>query len=772
MSLTKSSLISLIKEGKYSIALAYITQMLCIQSNLSDPLIFNLQGVCYRYLGSFEKALEAFGQASRLNPNSDSFLNNIGLTLIDLSRFEPAIETLTKALRINPNNQHAIENLVIANSKFGNHELALKLLEGNDLDIYKKKLLRASVLFAAGSLDSARTAYEEILANNPQNIEVLTNLALIENTARNQLMSLRYIKNAIKLAPESASVLLAHAQIILEQEGPESAIQLLVKLSEKLNSNSEYLNIFGLAYLRIGDLENAREKFRLSIQKSPTPTTLINYSITQRKLGNVSSSVKTLLEVLSRRPNHPEAVAQLAQHFLEEKEPLKASQILKSAIQQYKSNDFLMSLYFICLRRLADTDNLVEVEALASEIGLRGQSIVPPLVMISAEDNPKNQLIRSRRFATKFCYSNSAKPNRRSNRRRINLAYVSADFYDFPGMHLMQGLFRSYDRQKFNVIALSFSNRHDRITDKVKTQVDKFIDIRSLDDNKCLELINNLNLDIAINRNGYTKNERTSLFAKRIAPVQINYLGFPSTTGAEFIDWIVADPIVIPNTHSHYYSEGILRMPHCYQPNDNKRPVPAYRTGSKPRELPPDSFVFANFNRTEKNGLDEYHAWSSILRENTKSVLWLLEENAVTQKNLRNFFEDKGVNPNRIVFGGKMDRSRHMERLCYADLVLDSFYYNGHTTSSDAIWSGVPVVTKLGEQFAARVSSSILMASDLDQLISHSTDEYILLASKLASDPKQLRYLSDKIRDSRYSSKLFDTQKYVNDFESLLESTI
>ena len=301
----------------------------------------------------------------------------------------------------------------------------------------------------------------------------------------------------------------------------------------------------------------------------------------------------------------------------------------------------------------------------------------------------------------------------------------------------------------------------------IKDQVSSwhFIDIKNISTKEVIEITRKLKIDIAIDLNGFTQNARTELFQKRLSPLQVNFLGYPGTSGANFIDYIIADNIVIPKNQRQYYSEKIIYLPYCYQPNNNKREISNVENNREDFGLPKDAFVFCCFNKTYKIGFLEFSIWMKILKKVKNSVLWLLKSNIWAMQNLKLEAKKNGINPERLIFAERTNIAEHLKRHAHADLFLDTFNYNAHTTASDALWSGLPVVTKQGNQFAARVASSLLNSLDIQELITQNTNEYEKLILELASDKTKLLKIKAKLLKNKLTKPLFDTERYVKNFE-------
>jgi predicted O-linked N-acetylglucosamine transferase (SPINDLY family) len=369
----------------------------------------------------------------------------------------------------------------------------------------------------------------------------------------------------------------------------------------------------------------------------------------------------------------------------------------------------------------------------------------------------------SRTFATRL-----PPPSARRLRDKIRVGYFSADFHSHPMMHLMAELFEVHDKSRFEILA--FSNGPD--TDdpwrrRVRASFDAFHEIAAKSDREVVELARRLELDLAIDLSGFTGGCRPGVFLARAAPIQINYLGYPSTTALPTMDYLIADATVIPDDKRPFYTERVLWLPHCYQVNCQTREVAESPVTRADFGLPEEAFVFCSFNSQYKITPPMFDAWMRILAKVPDSVLWLLVKGDVARANIRRETEARGLDPARVVFADHLPVERHLQRIPLADLKLDSTPYGAHTTGSDCLRMGVPMVTLLGDAFAARVGASLLNAVGLPELITTDLAQYEALAVELATDAlaaredgtptSRLSALRAKLEAHAKASPLFDT---------------
>ena len=399
----------------------------------------------------------------------------------------------------------------------------------------------------------------------------------------------------------------------------------------------------------------------------------------------------------------------------------------------------------------------------------REEDVIPPFYMLELTDDPQRQLAFARAWAEeKFGGIRPGDFKRAAPGERIRIGYFSADFHRHATMYLMARLFELHDRTQFEIHAFSYGAKaEDEMRSRLLDAVDEFHDVADLDDREIAALSNARGIDIAIDLKGYTTGGRPGIFAHRAAPAQVSYLGYPGTTGAGFIDYILADAVTIPDELREYYSEAVIRLPHSYQVNDDRRRISDERIARADVGLPEDGFVFCCFNNNYKITPAEYDVWMRLLRQVDGSVLWLLRDSEIAAANLRREAERRGVDPDRLVFADRAPLDIHLARHRCADLFLDTFTVNAHTTASDALWAGVPVLTKLGNAFASRVAASLLHALDMPELVTETVADYEALALDLATNPAKLAVLKSKLADKRMTAPLFDTKRFTQDIEAV-----
>jgi protein O-GlcNAc transferase len=467
-------------------------------------------------------------------------------------------------------------------------------------------------------------------------------------------------------------------------------------------------------------------------------------------------------------------VLSLLQHYEEAFEPLK------KAYEAEPKDPQTIAEFLWCAANLADLQVAEHLEAeLKAVLAAGGEEMQVPenaFRSILWSDDEQYQLRCSKRTSAELLLPVSEnRPEPRASRDKIRVGYVSSDFYNHATMLLFAGVLEAHDKDRFEIYGICYTPKEYRggkMRDRFTNAVDHFVDIVDLDDGQAAERIRALDLDILVDLKGFTENTRLGIFCRRPAPVQITYLGFPGTVADAGIDYALTDDIVTPASSEPYFDETLLRLSPSYQCNDSNRPV-YKRTGDRTElGLPKDAIVFCSFNQFAKFKEPVFAAWMEVLRAVEESVLWLLKGSEAQEKNLRDAATRHDVDPSRLIFAPKLPSDRHMERLAEADIALDTAPCSGHTTTSDALWCGVPVVTVKGTTFAGRVSESLLHAVGLDELVTEDLPAFVKLAVELARDTGRQDRLRRHLVNSRKTSPLFDTEAITRQIETHFENIV
>ncbi len=426
--------------------------------------------------------------------------------------------------------------------------------------------------------------------------------------------------------------------------------------------------------------------------------------------------------------------------------------------------------------RMADLEHRIDAMN-AEHLARNAPAPEPPLSNVGRCDDPAKNLAVARSWSKRIAEETARSgpplaplPRRDVRPERLTLGYLSADFHDHATAHLIAGLFPCHDRDRFAVIAYSYGP-DDASTYRraIERGVDRFVDLRETDDRAAACRIRDDGVHILIDLKGHTRRNRLGICAMRPAPIQVAYLGFPGTTGADFIDYLIADRTVIPKGQEKFYTEKIVVLPHSYQVNDRTQKISADPVSRQEMNLPEDAFVFCSFNNPAKIDPVMFAVWMELLHAVPRSVLWLFRNNPLAERNLRVAAEARGISGERLIFAEMVAKDRHLARLRLADLALDTRIYNGHTTTSDALWAGLPVVALEGRHFASRVSASLLRAMGVGNLVVDSLDAYRDLALRLARDRDTLEAFRRRLAETRLSAPLFDTSRFARALERAFE---
>ena len=485
--------------------------------------------------------------------------------------------------------------------------------------------------------------------------------------------------------------------------------------------------------------------------------------------GEKENALSAYVAALKLKNNSPELLFNLARLY---EDILKYDLARSYYLQLKKLNPkypyILGDVYHIDII----SGNLVDAVSIKKEMmmsSISGHKVATPLTLLSIFDSPELQQKAAQSFVLDKCPPSNAiptKPNRRHD--RIRIAYFSSDFRSHAVSFLTAELFELHDRNRFDVYAFSLRrvSPEDKMSQRLLSSFDHFYELEDQSPLDIAQLARSLEIDIAIDLNGHTQGAMSGIFADRAAPIQINYLGYPGTMGASYMDYIIADQHLIPQENRHFYTEKIIYLPHSFQVNDSKRKIGSAKLTRQDHLLPSSGFIFCCFNNAHKVNLDIFTAWMQILKGVPESYLWLLSIAPTTEENLRNQAQCLGVEPARLIFGGRLAPDEYLARFQMADLFLDTLPFNGGTTISDALWVGLPVLTQAGHSFAGRMGASLLNAVHLPQLITNSREDYIQMAIELGNDTDRLLEIKQTLAKELKKCPLFNSAQFTKNIES------
>ncbi|MDL2338648.1 MAG: tetratricopeptide repeat protein [Pseudomonadota bacterium] len=674
-----------------------------------DPQHFDslhLLGLIHLRRKDWASGLALLERAVAVNDGFAPLHNNCGIALRELKRFDEAIASYDRALRLQPDHADALNNRgnVLRDLKWHAEALACY-----DQSLALKPINppalnnRGHVLRELGRVDEALSSHERALVLKPDYVEALK--------ARGRALE------ALQRLEEARA---GHALAVTLAPDDVEALSDLGSVLDDLHRPDEALACFDRA-----------------LALEPEAVALLsNRATVLGQLGRHDEAARAFARALELQPDHP-----------------------------YGWGSLLFSRMNVCdwAGRAA---SMQQLERAIDE----GRKAALPFTTVALCSDAARQLRCARAFAADQ-HPLDVLPGdfalRGHGHDRIQLAYVSADFHDHATAHLMIDLFESHDRERFEIWAVSLGpDRPSEMRQRLKRAFEHFIDARTMNDRQVALTMRDLEIDIAIDLKGYTRDSRPGIFAHRAAPLQVSYLGYPGTMGHEAIDYLIADATVIPESDESAYSEKVLRLPDSYQINARSRAV-AERTPSRAEcGLPDTGFVFSCFNNNYKITPEVFDIWMRVLQAVDGSVLWLLEDNPAASGNLRREALARGVAPDRLVFALRVALPEHLARHRQADLFLDTLPCNAHTTASDALWAGLPLLTCAGSTFAGRVAASLLQAVGLPELITHSLAAYEAAALQWATEPARLHELRSRLDAQRLAQPLFDPVRFRRHLES------
>jgi len=638
------------------------------------------------------------------------------------------------------------------------------------------KFNQAINFFEKGNLNESKKLCLEILKEEPKNFDILHLLGIVSFKLKNYKNSVDLIAKAITINPKSAEAYNNHSLVLKKLNKLEEAIE---SLNQAIKIKPDFIQAYnsrGHLLVELDRLDAALENFNKSIEINPNfAEAYNNRGNILNKLNRLTESLESYDKAISINPNFAEAYNNRATVQKDLKLYDGAHESYEKAIKIKPNLDFLLgsliySKLFLCNWKAFD-EILKKIEesiykgnksltSFTSLLCLNSPSLQKKVAeiyfnwlkkFVKNEYNGKNILNHK--------FDNQAK-------KKIRIAYYSADFRNHPMSYLLANLYELHDKNKFEVIGISFGpNKDDEMRKRVSSAFDEFYDVRLKTEEEIVKFSRELKIDIAIDLMCFTKYHRFGIFVQRCAPIQVNYLGYPGTSGTNYLDYIIADKVLIPKDNQKYYSEKIVYLPDTYQANDSTKKISDKIFTREELGLPKDGFVFCCFNNNYKITPQVFDIWMRLLKRVKNSVLWILSEDVNISKNLKKEATLRGVDFNRIVFAEKIKMNEHLARQKVADLFIDTFPYTAHTTASDALWVGLPVLTRIGESFASRVSASLLHAIDLSELVTSSEKEYEDLAVELATNSEKLKEIKNKLKNNRNTKPLFNTQIFTKNIE-------
>jgi predicted O-linked N-acetylglucosamine transferase (SPINDLY family) len=729
------------------VALELISKAIEIKPDYAEA--WNNRGYAYNELKSYEEALASYDRAINIKPDYAAAQSNRGNTLNTLKRYEEALASYDRAIEIKPDYAEAWNNRGYALNNLKRYEEALV---SYDRAVEIKPDYPAAWSNRGVVLNNFKR-YEEALASYNRAIQIKPNLREIEIEAwSNRGVALNNLKRyeqalvsysrAIEIEPDYALAWSNRGSVLNDLKRHEEALGNCERAIEIKPDYAEAWSNRGNALNDLKRYEQALASFDRAIEIRP------DFALAWSNRGYVLNNLK----------RYEEAIASL-----------------ERSIEFNPNAEFVLGELVHTQMKICDWSNL-ERRLQTIEAGIMsGNTVSRPFSVLGLFDKPKLQRQCAEIYAKQELSQTSQLGAiiKRSKGKKIRIGYFSMDFWEHPVSQLMVEIIELHNRDRFEIYAFSFGvDTKDQMRQRMEKAFDRFFDVKNFSELEIARLAREQAIDIAIDLGGYTKDSRAQIFAERVAPLQINYLGYPGTLGSECTDYFMGDRVTIPDDNYINFSEKIIFLPNSFQPNPRQRLIADKKVSRQSYKLPESGFIFCCFNNTWKITPDIFESWIRILNKVKDSILWLSDTHPIAKRNMLTVFTANNIHLSRIVFAERLPSlADHLQRYLSVNLFLDTFPYCAHTTASDALWAGLPVLTRSGESFVSRGAASQLSNIGLTELVTSSNDDYESLAIELATNPEKLLALKAKLASNRTTAPLFNPQLLTQHIESAYQAT-
>lgn len=760
-------------EGNYTKAMECFRRAASVNANHGDAY-FGMGMVCLQQ-NLYIEAEQYFKQAISSNARLAHAHYFLGNALMKQGRLAEAIEHLDKARELKPDAEIVYTDLCFALVQLGKNEEAKKVIQ-QGIVINPR---HADFHFFQGNIhahdqefEQAISCYHTTLALQPDHLLAYSNLGKIYHSQGRVVEAIQNYKKALSLQPDLIDAYDNLGRIYMEQGLFDQVIACSQEALKIAPDSPEIHHNLALAYKKQGNYLAAITFYQKALELKPDFAEAYgNLGNVFFEQGNLTNAIACYGKALELRPDDAIACYGMCISLSAKQDSTQAIKYLHRMLQLDPNFGAVKLLLFHQLQHICDWQDWEANVRLARQIVLEApadaRNEFPPFAFLSV---PGATAQEQRRCAEKYVQQKfkSLTPRfefTRQPRDKIHIGYLSGDLRQHAVSFLMAEVFELHDRSRFRISAYSYgANDNSEMRKRLEKAFDRFVDIQHDSHEEAAKKIYSDGIDILVDLAGHTQYSRSEILAMRPAPIQINYLGFPGTMGAHFVDYIIADHFIIPPELQQHYTEKVIWMPDCFQANDRARPRPA-SPGRRSCELPEDAFVFCCFNQTSKITPEFFDIWCRLLKSVPNSVLWLSAASQQASFNLRHEAERRGISATRLITAPLLPRDEHLARLQCADLFMDTLPFNAGTTCSDALWMGLPVVTCAGDAFASRMAGSLLTALGAPELITYSLDDYFSLALELASDRSKLALIRNKINTNRNTAPLFDSARFTRNLE-------
>ena len=762
-------LLSLYNQGEFEEVLSKVRPLISVFSKAIT--LFNLQGAANAALQKYDLAIDSYKQVLKIKPDNAGAYYNTGVMQHENGEIDAAIESYQRATKIKHDYAAAYLNMGDAlhekqdlDAAICSYKQVIKI-KPDDADAYYNI---GTALKDKGELDIAIDSYKQAIKIKPDHAKAYYNMGIALKDKGELDAAIDSHKQAIKIKPDHAGAYYNMGNVLNEKGELDAAIDSHKQAIRIKPDHAEAYNNMGIALKDKGELDAAIYSYRQAIKIKP------DYADAYNNMGNAlndkaesDAAIDSYKQALKIKPDYAEAYYNMGIALINKGEMDAAVDSYEKAIKIKPDYELAHSGKLYRQAHVGDWSGIERGREVIPKLGISAQYI-NPFEILPLEDAPERHRLRSEVFAKNEFKQKPLPLASRSTQKpkRLRIGYFSSDFKEHPVAYLMAKVIETHDRNFFEVYGYSIGPaKDDKMRHRLIKGFDVFDDVQDMSDQDVALLARQDQIDIAIDLTGYTQNSRSGVFAYRAAPVQINYLGYPGTMGANFIDYIIADPILIPSDSQKHYNEKIIQLPNSYMPTDNTRIFSERELTRLEMGLPEQGFVFCCFNNNYKISPTEFDVWMRLLLKVEGSVLWLRKSNKWSEGNFCKEAKSRGIDPSRLIFADRVPMDEHLARHRLADLFLDTFAFNAHTTATEALWAGLPVVTKLGQGFAARVAGSLLTAIELPELITETEMEYEALILDLATNPQRLAAIKQKLAANRLSKPLFNTELFTKHLE-------
>ena len=769
---------------------AVLSKELC-EKNPQESMLWYERARILSRLNKNNDAIICYKKSLEIAPDFNDAFKNMVILLKRENSLDNYIEKLkhnsTKILNNYTNLTNLAQSLLIngkPNEAYTNIEKALDIhpkRNTNDKDYLNSLTIKGKILTALKEYEKSIKTFNDIIKIDETIYQLYSDVADNFIKLNNINEAISFYKKCLKINPNYATGHLNIGNAYFKLREIETALEYFNSSYEIDPNNSVTLSSLAAAYIEIKEPLKAMDYLKKAIQLDPlNGNAYLNLGIILLSQNLYDKAIKMFDQSISiyKQSSYRDELISSA---------YKNKGLAYSALNQFShmKNNFLEALKynqdtefaygFVYYSKLycADWDKLDYYKNFALKYIEENKMPTTPFCSFSITDDPALQLKVAKISNNTEIKVRYIKENYLKNTKHIKprVAYLSYDFHDHATMHLMAGVFEHQDHNKFDYYAFSYSDEPTNgstIYDRVRKSFKNFHLVTEKKDNEICQMLKDNEIDIVVDLKGYTYKTRINLLAERPCPIQVTFLGHPGTTGASFIDYAIADDFIVNKDNESYFSEKILKLPNCYQPTDNKRYLPKTKLNKIDLGLPENKFIFCSFNSPYKIQPEMFNIWMEILKSKEDSVLWLLEnEKSDSIQNIQDHAQKKGIDSNRIIFSKRCQMNDYLDRLKVADLFLDTFPVTAHTTASDALWVGLPVLTLAGKSMVSRVAGSLLNNINMQELITYNYDDYKKMALKLSNNNAYYNDIKSELEKERLTSPLFDTKKYTRDLENI-----